>query len=102
MQLKLYYAGVFAKDTIIPQTPMPENYVKFDATDHFEYRFNTGTIDTGSYHFIGADSIISTSASKTYRWKILTLYSFIFTMMNTSTSPAFPGATVETYYTLVH
>lgn len=102
MQLKLYYAGIFAKDTIIPQTPKPENFVRFDAAGNFEYRFNTSTSDNGTYQFNGADSIISTSASRTYRWKILTLYSFLFTMMNTSTSPDFPGATVETYYTLVH
>ncbi len=102
MQLKVYYGGVFAYDTIIPQTPKPENFVRFDATRNFEYRFNTSTSDTGTYQLIGADSIISTSASRTYRWKILTLYSYLFTMMNTSTSPDYPGAMVETYYTLVH
>ena len=29
VQLRIYYSGTFFKDTIIPQTPMPENFVKF-------------------------------------------------------------------------
>ena len=103
MQLRLYYGGVFSKDTIIPQTPMPENYIQFDEAGHFEYRFNNTISDAGTYHMIGIDSIISTASSKTYRWKILTLTGYLFTLMNTSTNNnAFPGAIVETYYTLVH
>lgn len=101
VQLRLYYGGVFSKDTIIKQTPMPENFVKFEAPANFEYRFNKNTSDTGTYSFIGADSVISNVTSKVYRWKILTLTDVLFTVMNTSTDPAYPGATVETYQTFV-
>ena len=102
IQLRLYYNGIFFKDTIIPQTPMPENFIQFDAVENFEYRFNTASIDAGTYQYNGMDSIISTTSNKIYRWKILTLTGYLFTMMNTSSNPSFPGAIVETYYTLVH
>ncbi len=103
MQLKLFTGGSFIKDTIIPQTPMPENYIQFNGTGNFEYRFNTAAIDAGTYLLQGADSIIAISATKTYRWKILTLISHLFTMVTTTTTdPAFPGLTVERYYTLVN
>ena len=101
IQLKLFYGGVFAKDTIIKQTPHPENFVKFEAGGNFEYKFNTTGSDLGTYQFKGVDSVISVSASKTYRWKWLTITDVLFTVMNTSTDPAFPGATVETYQTFV-
>ena len=101
IQLKLFYGGTFYKDTILPQTPMPVNYVKFDAAGNFEYKFNTSVADVGTYQFKGTDSVISTAAAKTYRWKILTLTDVLFTVMNTSTNPSFPGATVEAYQTLV-
>ena len=101
MQLKLFYGGVFFKDTIIPQTPHPENFVQFQAGGGFEYRFNTTASDFGTYQFVGADSVISNVTTKTYRWKMLTLTNQLFTVMNTSTDSAFPGATVEVYQTLV-
>jgi hypothetical protein len=80
VQLKLYYGGVFFKDTIVTQTTYP-NYV--------------------TYQFTGADSVVSNVTSKIYRWKMLTLTDVLFTVMNTSTDPAYPGATVETYQTFV-
>lgn len=101
MQLRLFYGGTFLKDTIIPQTPHPENFVQFQAGGSFEYRFNTTTSDFGTYQFIGADSVISNVTTKVYRWKMLTLTNQLFTVMNTSTNPSFPGATVETYQTFV-
>ena len=101
IQLKLYYGGVFAKDKIIPQTQHPENFVRFEAAGDFEYKFNTTGSDLGTYQFKGTDSVISVSGSKTYRWKWLTLTDVLFTVMNTSTDPAYPGATVETYQTFV-
>ena len=101
MQLKLFYGGVFLKDTIIQQTPHPENFVQFQAGGGFEYRFNTTTSDFGTYQFVGADSVIANVTTKTYRWKMLTLTNQLFTVMNTSTDPGFPGATVEFYQTLV-
>jgi len=101
IQLRIYYNGVFAKDTIIKQTPKPENFVDFSGGDGFEYRFNTTTSDIGSYQIVHGDSVISVTSGKTYRWKILTIIPTLFTVMSTGTDPAFPGATVETYHTLV-
>ena len=100
VQLKLYYGGTFLKDTIVQQSYHP-NYVKFDGNGNFEYKFNQPAADVGTYQFAGADSVISNVTSKIYRWKMLTLTDVLFTVMNTSTDPAFPGATVETYQTFV-
>lgn len=102
IQLRLYYSGIFYKDTIIPQVYLPKNFVEFDAGNNFQYCFNSSTINTGTYQFSGADSVISTTPSNIYRWKMLTLTDVLFTVMSTSTNdPAFPGAKVETYQTFV-
>ncbi len=102
IQLKIYYGGVFFKDTIVPRKPQRENFVQFDdPTKGFQYRFNSAVTDVGTYTLKSTDSIIST-ASNIYRWKMLTLTDVLFTARNTNTNdPAFPGATVETYYTFV-
>lgn len=101
IQLKLYYSGIFLKDSIIPRNAQGENFVQFDiATKVFQYRFNSTITDVGTYVLKGADSIISTTPSKIYNWKMLTLTDELFTAISTSTTdPSFPGATVETYYT---
>ena len=83
------------------KTPKPENFVSFTAGGNFEYKFNTSTSDVGTYEIISADSVISYVPGKVYKWKMLTLTNVLFTVMNTSTDPAFPGAIVETYQTLV-
>jgi hypothetical protein len=102
VQLRIYYNNVFTKDTIVPNKALPKNFVQFDATSNFQYCYNSATINNGSYQWKGADSLISTTTSKTYRWKMLTLTDVLFTVMNTSTNdPAFPGAKVETYQTFV-
>jgi hypothetical protein len=101
IQLKIYSSGVFVKDTIIPQTPHPVNFVEFGANGNFEYRFNSYTSDVGTYQFVGADSVVSSSLPNTYRWKMLTLTNVLFTVVNTTTDPAYPGATVEVYQTFV-
>jgi len=101
IQLKIFYNGTFYKDTIIPQTPKPKNFVQFDAASTFQYCFNSTTIQNGTYQFKGSDSVISTTPLTIYRWKMLTLTDVLFTVMNTSTDPAYPGAVVETYQTFV-
>ena len=101
IQLRLYYNGVFTKDTIIKQTPKPENFVDLASGGGFEYRFNTNTSNTGTYEVINGDSVIAYTPTKVYRWKILTVISTLFTVKSVGTDPAFPGATVETYHTLV-
>jgi hypothetical protein len=104
VQLKLYYNGVFFKDTILPAKPKPTNYMVLGAVPNgsFEYRLNVSSPDVGTYQFKGADSLIANTSSKTYRWKMLTLTDVLFTVVSTSTNdPAFPGAKVETYQTFV-
>jgi hypothetical protein len=101
IQLKIYASGVFIKDTILQQTPHPVNYVQFDANGSFEYKFNTTTADVGTYQFVGADSLVSNSSPANYRWKMLTLTSVLFTVVNTTTDPAYPGSVVERYQTFV-
>jgi uncharacterized membrane protein len=102
IQQKIYYNGTFYKDTIIPQTAKPKNFVQFDATKDFLYCFNSTVINTGNYQFKGADSIISTTPAAIYRWKLLTLTDVLFTVMSTSTNnPSYPGAKVETYQTFI-
>ena len=102
VQLRIYYNNVFNKDTIVPGKALPKNFVSFDAGGSFQYCFGSPTINNGNYQWKGADSLISTTPSKIYRWKMLTLTDVLFTVMNTSTNdPAFPGAKVETYQTFV-
>lgn len=100
IQLRIYYGNIFYKDTIINRDPKPKNFVQFDASNSFQYCFNSPIIDNGTYLFKGADSLIATTPSKIYHWKTLTLTADLFTVVNTSTNdPAFPGAKVETYQT---
>jgi len=102
IQLRLYYGGVFNKDTIIPGKPQGENAIVLNADKTFQYRFNSTVTDMGTYSFVGSDSVVAVTGTKTYRWKMLTLTDVLFTARSTSTNdPAFPGATVETYYTFV-
>lgn len=100
IQLKIYTSGVFVKDTIVPQTRYP-NYVNFEAGGGFQYKFNAATPDAGTYQFIGADSLVSNSLPNSYRWKMLTLTDVLFTVVNTTTDPAYPGSVVERYQTFV-
>ncbi len=100
IQLKLYYGGVFNKDTIIPRMTQGENFLLLEPNKNWQYRYNSRTADAGTYSFAGTDSIIAVTGSTTYRWKMLTLTDILFTAVSTSNSdPSFPGATVETYYT---
>jgi hypothetical protein len=101
IQLKIFNGGVFIKDTILKQTPVPENFVKFEANGSFEYRFNTAASDIGTYEFAAAGSLISNSVPKTYNWTMLTLTNVLFTVVSKGTDPAFPGAYVERYQTFV-
>ena len=100
IQLRLYSGGVFIKDTIIKQTPMPSNFVNFGANGSFEYRFNTPVSDIGQYVLSGNDSLIANVGYKTYQWKMLTITKDVFTVVNTTISDAwYPSGTVETYQT---
>lgn len=101
VQVKLYYGGVFLKDSILSNGGA--NTASFDnGTQLFTYKYKSAVAETGTYTTKGADSVIAVSNITTYRWKMLTLTDYLFTARNTSNNdPAFPGATVETYYTFV-
>ena len=102
IQLRIYYNNVFSKDTIVQAKSLPKNFVQFDNPNGFQYCFSSTTINSGTYQWQGADSLIATTPSKIYRWKMLTLTDVLFTVMSTSTNdPAYPGAKVETYQTFV-
>lgn len=101
IQLKIYVDGIFIKDTIVKQSPKPENFVKFDANGGFEYRFNTATSDIGTYKFAESSSLVSTSTPNTYSWTTLTITNVLFTVVSKGADPAFPGALVERYQTFV-
>jgi hypothetical protein len=102
IQLRLFYGGVFVKDTILKQSPKPTNYVLFETSGNFEYRLNVKTAEKGTYQFVGTDSVIGNVLPNAYRWKMLTLTEDLFTVRSTSSNdPAFPGATVERYQTFV-
>jgi len=102
VELRIYYAGVLNKDSIIPRQPQGENSLILDASNNFKYHYNSPVIDSGTYTYPGNDSIIAVTSTTVYRWKMLTLTDVLFTAKSTSTSnPSFPGATVETYYTFV-
>lgn len=102
IQMRIYYSGVFNKDTIVPPKIQGENSLFLEPTKVFKYRYNSTIIDTGTYAYVGSDSVVAVTSTKTYRWKMLTLTDLLFTTRSTSTNdPAFPGATVETYYTFI-
>ncbi len=101
IQLKVYYSGALAKDSLVPQRPVPENYVIFNANRTMEYRFNKTTSDFGTYSFVGTDSIYAIIEGTTYKWKNLLLTETNFNVLNTTTSPSFPGATLDAYQTFV-
>ena len=101
IQVKVFQNGIYVKDTIILQTPKPENFVQFDAGSSFQYRFNVSAIDAGSYLFMGSDSLIATTPSGIYRWKWITLTDVLFTVMSTATYQSMPGYTFENYQTFV-
>lgn len=101
VQVKIYYSGVFFKDSIISNGGA--YHITFDkGTQLFTYKYKAPGTEVGTYLTKGEDSVIATTNVTTYRWKMLTLTDHLFTARNTSNSdPAFPGATVETYYTFV-
>ena len=98
LELNIFSGGVLVKDSIIPQ--LPYNFVKFEETGDFAYRFNAPSANNGTYQFVGADSVVSVTPASTYRWKILMLTKNLLTVRNTTTNhPSFPGATVISYHT---
>lgn len=102
VQLNIFTNGVLVKDTIIPRSPKPSNYIDFKTGGNFEYRFNTNYSNFGTYQLAGADSIIAVTPTFTYKFKILTLTNNLLTTCTTSTNhPSYPGSVVQTYHTLI-
>ncbi|MBK8608564.1 MAG: hypothetical protein IPL84_01035 [Chitinophagaceae bacterium] len=101
IQLKIFVNGVFVQDTILKQTPQPQNFVQFGSNGEFEYRFNSNRSDIGTYEFTSPGKIITNSNPKTYSWTVLTLTNNLFTVVSKEPDPAFPGALVERYETFI-
>ncbi len=102
VQLNVFTNGVLVKDTIIPRSPKPSNYIDFKPGGNFEYRFNTNFSNFGTYQLSSVDSIIAITPAKTYKLKILTLTNNLLTTRSTSSNdPLYPGSVVETYHTLI-
>lgn len=99
VQLKVFQNNIFVKDTIIKSTPKPENFVRFDADGGFEYKLNSTISDIGTYEFVGAGSLVTNSAPKSFDWTMITLTDRLFTVVTKGADPAFPGAYVERYQT---
>lgn len=99
IQLKIFVNGTFVKDTILKPKPKPENFVRFEESGGFEYRFNTPVSDIGTYEFAGAGSLITNSSPNSYNWTMLTLTNVLFTVVSKGPDPDFPGAFVERYQT---
>ena len=101
VQLRIYYNGTFTRDSIIPLVKQ-DNYVTFgSAGGSFAYRFNTPIPENGTYQWMGSDSLLLSTSKGNYSWKKLTLTDVLFTVMNNTTDPALPGATIEVYQTFV-
>jgi hypothetical protein len=101
IQVKVFYGTTLAKDSLVPQRPVPENFVIFSSNGTVEYRFNKPTSDMGTYTFVGTDSIHATIGGVLYRWKNLLLTETNFNLFSTSTNPSLPGATINAYQTFV-
>jgi hypothetical protein len=100
IQVKSYLGGNLVKDSIVPQSPQPENFVRFDGAGNVEYRFNKPTSDFGTYRFVGTDSVHATINGVLYRWKNLLLTETNFNVVNTA-NMHLPGSTMETFQTFV-
>jgi hypothetical protein len=101
VQVKGYLAGTLVKDSLVPNTPQPVNFVQFDGAGNVEYRFNKPTSDFGTYRFVGDDSIHATIGGVLYRWKNLLLTETNMNVVTSGAYPAIPGATMEVYQTFV-
>jgi hypothetical protein len=102
IQEKIFYNGVFVRDTIIKQNPQPYNNIIFGSAGEFQYKFNNASSDIGIYSFAGDNNVNTAAGSSTYQWKILTLTNVLFTVMSSTTNdPNYPGAMVERYQTFV-
>lgn len=101
VQVKAYMGGTLVKDSIVPNTPQPVNFVQFDGAGGVEYRFNKPTSDFGTYVFVGEDSIHATIGGVLYRWKNLLLTETNMNVVNKSSIPLMPGVVAEIYQTFV-
>lgn len=101
IQIKAYASGTLVKDSIVPNKPLPENFVQFDGAGNVEYRFNKSTSDFGTYAFVGEDSIHATIGGVLYRWKNLLLTETNLNVVTTANVPLSPGMVAETYQTFV-
>ncbi len=93
--LRLIQITTLVKDSTLPYTPQPSNYINFNANGTLEYKFNSPTLQTGTYEFIGMDSIYAKIGGTQYRWQNLLLTTEIFNVKYTNGNA--PGTTIHTY-----
>lgn len=103
IQQKVYMGSTLVKDTIWKRNPRPVNIAVFgESGGSFEFKYNNSGSETGSYNWKGSDSLICDVTGKSYRWKLLTITRELLTTSNKTTNdPAYPGTTVNTYYTFI-
>jgi hypothetical protein len=97
IELNIYNNTTLLKDSVLPYTPQPANYVIFNANGTLEYKFNKPTTDLGTYQFVGSDSVYATIGGSLYKWKNLLLTTQLFNVKNTQSYQPLPGTIVHTY-----
>lgn len=107
VQLKFYIGSTLMKDSTVPQTPQPENFVYFSSPSGVEYRFNKPVSDVGTYSFVGEDSVYANlgtsipNINTTGKWFNQLLTNTNFNVIGRGTSPMFPGGYVDIYQSFV-
>jgi hypothetical protein len=102
IRYQIYDGTQTPQDSTVPWNPAPRNFVNFDGISKLQYCFNSPNATSGSYSFIGDDSIRITVGNEDARWKILLLTPTNFNIERTSTdNHTFPGALVVKYQSFV-
>lgn len=107
--LKFYQGGVLVKDSIVKQDPKPRNYALFtgSGSGSVAYCFNATASTTGTYAFVGTDSINAsltaglTGISTSGNWYNQLLTETNFNVIGRGTSADFPGGYVDIYQCFV-
>lgn len=87
------------RDSIVPWTPNPKNYIAFVGANRLEYQFNQPAAIIGTYAYDGFDSLTLNlgDVPQTYRVLLLTRTNFNIERRLAS-HPNFPGASYVMLY----
>lgn len=87
------------RDSIVPWTPTPKNYIAFLGADRLEYQFNQPAAIIGRYAYNGYDEVTLNlgDVPQTYRVLLLTRTNFNIER-RLSSHPSFPGASFVMFY----